>query len=92
MAIYRCSAINNQKQKACFIFCGGNVVKRCCELILILGLFPLNVLAESPNDVVAEAASLLDQELKARKEELINDKQALYVVIDDILLPRFDRK
>ena len=61
-------------------------------LTLILSLFPLFVLAESPNDVVAEAASLLDQELKARKEELINDKQALYVVIDDILLPRFDRK
>ena len=61
-------------------------------LALILGLFPLYVLAESPNEVVAEAANLLDQALKARKEELINDKEALYVVIDDILLPRFDRK
>jgi len=67
-------------------------VKRCCALILILGLFPLYVLAESPNDVVAEAANLLDQELEARKEELTNNKEALYVVIDNILRPRFDRK
>ncbi len=69
--------------------------RKCREAFrtyLIISLFPLYVLAEPPNDVVAEEANLLDQELKARKEELINDKEALYVVIDDILLPRFDRK
>lgn len=50
------------------------------------------VFADSPNDVIVEATNLLDQELNARKEELTNDKQALYKVIDDILLPRFDRR
>ena len=49
-------------------------------------------LAESPNDVVAAALNLLDQEINARRAELKNDKQALYTVIDGILLPRFDRK
>ena len=49
-------------------------------------------IAESPNDVVADVLNLLDQEIKTRKEELSNDKQALYALIDDILLPRFDRK
>ena len=65
---------------------------RSIALSLILGLFSLQAYAESPNDVVAEALNLLDQEIKTRKEELSNDKQALYTVIDDILLPRFDRK
>lgn len=65
---------------------------RFFALTLILSLFSMPVLAQSPNDVVAEALNLLDQEIKTRKAELKNDKQALYSVIDDILLPRFDRK
>ncbi len=52
----------------------------------------MHVFADSPNEVIVEATNLLDQELKARKEELTNNKQALYEVIDDILLPRFDRR
>ncbi len=73
-----------------------HILRRKCReafrTYLIISLFPLYVLAEPPNDVIAEAANLLDQELEARKEELTNNKEALYVVIDDILLPRFDRK
>lgn len=65
---------------------------RSVALSLILGLFSMQAIAESPNDVVVEALNLLDQVIKTRKEELANDKQALYAVIDDILLPRFDRK
>ncbi|MCZ6761933.1 MAG: ABC transporter substrate-binding protein [Gammaproteobacteria bacterium] len=65
---------------------------RSIALSLMLGLFSLPAIAESPNDVVAAAMNLLDQEIKTRKKELSNDKQALYAVIDDILLPRFDRK
>ena len=59
---------------------------------MILSLLPVGVFADSPNDIVVEATNILDQELKARKEELRNDKQALYMLIDDILLPRFDRR
>ena len=84
-------AMNNVKQKACSIFCKRTAVK-CFALTLVFSLFPLYVLAESPNDVVAEALNLLDQEIETQKEELSNDKQALYTVIDNILLPRFDRK
>ncbi|MEE8109089.1 MAG: ABC transporter substrate-binding protein [Gammaproteobacteria bacterium] len=65
---------------------------RFFALTLILSLFSIPALAQSPNDVVAEALNLLDQETKTRRAELKNDKQALYTVIDDILLPRFDRK
>ena len=65
---------------------------RSIALTLILGLFSLPAIAESPNDVVADVLNLLDQEIKTRKEELSNDKQALYALIDDILLPSFDRK
>ena len=70
---------------------GGKVAKSC-SLALVLGLFSLPAFAESPNDVVAEALNLLDREIKTRKEELSNDRPALHAVIDDILLPRFDRK
>ncbi len=56
-----------------------HILRRKCReafrTYLIISLFPLYVLAEPPNDVIAEAANLLDQELKARKEELTNDKR-----------------
>lgn len=55
-------------------------------------LLPLYVFAASPNDVIAEVSHLLAQQLEIRKEELTKDKQALYAAVDDILLPRFDRK
>lgn len=45
----------------------------------------------APNDVIQEAADLLDQALEGRKEELAANREELYKVIDDILLPRFDR-
>jgi len=62
------------------------------QITLMLLLLPLYVLAASPNDVIAEASHLLAEQLEIRKEELRKDKQALYAAVDDILLPRFDRK
>ena len=49
--------------------------------------------AQSPNAVVEEAVSELAAALdgEGRKEELAGDREALYGVINDILLPRFDR-
>lgn len=61
-------------------------------LVLITGLFSLLAAAESPNLVVTEAARLLDEGIKARRDELAADKEALYAFIDGILLPRFDRR
>ncbi|HEX2139874.1 MAG TPA: ABC transporter substrate-binding protein [Woeseiaceae bacterium] len=47
---------------------------------------------QSPDEFVRETAELLDQALQDRKEELAADREALYALIDEILLPRFDRR
>jgi len=47
--------------------------------------------APSPNAVIQEAANLLASSLEGRKDELEADREALYSVINGILLPRFDR-
>lgn len=61
--------------------------------LLVLALVPLAVVAAgSPNDLVTGAMDELAVALDGRKEELKDDRDALYAVIDEILLPRFDRK
>lgn len=59
---------------------------------LAIALLPTVTLAETPNEVVQEAAQLLDEKLSAKKDELAADREALYALIDEILLPRFDQK
>lgn len=65
-------------------------------IAFVLASIPIAALAQSdtksPNDVVADAAKQLDQALSERKDELSADKDGLYELIDEILLPRFDRK
>ncbi|MDH5500839.1 MAG: ABC transporter substrate-binding protein [Gammaproteobacteria bacterium] len=46
----------------------------------------------TPVEVVEEAVSLLAEKMEGRKEELVADREALYALIDEMLLPRFDRK
>jgi len=60
-------------------------------LLLIIGLFASTTLAASPADVVREAADELEKKLEGRKDELRADRKALYALIDELLLPRFDR-
>ena len=50
------------------------------------------VVAETPDAVIQQAAVLLDQAIEGRREELKIDKAALYALIDEILLPRFDQR
>jgi phospholipid transport system substrate-binding protein len=45
----------------------------------------------SPNSVIEDAMKLLETALTGHKDELAKDKEKLYQVIDQILLPRFDR-
>ena len=52
----------------------------------------VSAIAESPNSIVEEVVDILDRELSERKDELASDPEALYALIDEILLPRFDRK
>ncbi len=46
----------------------------------------------SPDAVIEGAVTELSDKLSGRKDELAEDKDALYALINDILLPRFDRK
>lgn len=48
--------------------------------------------AQSPNLVIEEAVAALSSELDGRKEALAEDRAELYRIINEILLPRFDRK
>ncbi len=48
--------------------------------------------ASAPNAVIEESIALLTEKLDGRKEELAADREALYALIDEILLPRFDRR
>ena len=46
----------------------------------------------SPDDIIRSAVAELNEKLEGQKDELDQDKEALYALINDILLPRFDRK
>jgi phospholipid transport system substrate-binding protein len=48
--------------------------------------------AVAPDAFIQEAVELLAEGLDGRREELAADKEALYSLIDGILLPRFDRR
>ena len=61
-------------------------------LALIIGLMSCGAMAQSPNDVVQGAADELTAGLDGRKDELAADRDALYAMIDQVLLPRFDRR
>ena len=47
--------------------------------------------ADSPNKLVEDAVAELAAALDGRKEELAADRDALHSLINDMLLPRFDR-
>ena len=61
-------------------------------LAAIIVLISCGAMAESPNDVVQAAADALEAGLEGRKDQFAADRDALYEMIDEILLPIFDRK
>jgi phospholipid transport system substrate-binding protein len=65
-------------------------------MIVTLGVASLVSLAaqaqQAPDEFVREAAELLDEAVSERKQELTSDREALYELINEILLPRFDRR
>jgi phospholipid transport system substrate-binding protein len=70
---------------------GSSIVKKL--IVAALAFAPLSVVAEqSPDAFVREAAELVDEAISDRRAELATDRQALYGLIDEILLPRFDRR
>ena len=62
-------------------------------IIFSLGL-PSIAVAEDlgPNEVIESAMALLVEKLDGGREDLASDRAALYAVIDEILLPRFDSR
>ena len=61
-------------------------------LALVIACISSGALAQSPNDVVKNAADALAIALEGRKAELANDSDALFALVDEILLPIFDRR
>lgn len=60
--------------------------------VLSLAVLPLAAHAQSPVEVIREASSELATQLSERKDELSTDQQALYEMVNGIILPRFDRR
>ena len=69
-------------------------MRRLITLILAVAALAISTgaAANSPNAVIEESVALLEEKLDGRKEELSADRKALYALIDEILLPRFDRR
>lgn len=61
-------------------------------LLALLAVAPVGADEQSPQEVIESAVDLFAGKMEGRQEELSVDRQALYVLIDEILLPRFDRK
>jgi phospholipid transport system substrate-binding protein len=66
-------------------------LKAAC-LAAVLLLSTATASPGSPDAVIEGAVTELSDKLSGRKEELAEDRDALYALINDILLPRFDRK
>ena len=67
-----------------------DVMKIAIAVFVMAGTTP--AFADSPNTIIEESVALLTEKLDGRKAELAADRKALYELIDEILLPRFDRK
>ena len=47
---------------------------------------------DSPNAVIESSVTLLAAKLDGRQQELSDNRDELYAIIDEILMPRFDRR
>ena len=47
---------------------------------------------DSPNAVIESSVTLLAEKLDGRQQELSDNRAELYEIIDEILMPRFDRR
>lgn len=71
----------------------GSTLGKSVVLLLAAAAWLAPAVAKSePNALVNEAIAELTVALDGRREALAADREALYAVIDTILLPRFDRE
>lgn len=69
------------------------MIKTGAILMLSIGMSTMIFAAEeTPNALIEDAVTLFAGKLDGRREELSADREALYALIDEILLPRFDRR
>jgi len=61
-------------------------------VLLAFSIAPAFAQDESPVAVIESAVTLFAEKMDGRHDELAADPDALYALIDEILLPRFDRK
>jgi phospholipid transport system substrate-binding protein len=65
--------------------------------LLLLGAFTTGAAVQAqpernPEQVIRDASELAMEAIENRREELAADREALFQLIDDILLPRWDRQ
>ena len=65
---------------------------RIISVALAMLLLSAAAHATTPNEFIVEAVDALAEKMEGRRDELAADSEALYALIDDILLPRFDRR
>lgn len=67
-------------------------MKQLITVFLTTVVLATSASANTPNTLIEESIALLTEKMDGRKDELAADRQALYALIDEILLPRFDRR
>ncbi|MDJ0750941.1 MAG: ABC transporter substrate-binding protein [Woeseiaceae bacterium] len=69
------------------------MVRKTLIAIAAILLSPVALATDSsPNAVIESSVTLLTEKLDGRKQELAENRSELYAVIDEILMPRFDRR
>ena len=58
----------------------------------VLASLTVTAQTQSPTAVIEQASEELATQLATRKEELAADRSALYAMVNDIILPRFNRR
>ncbi len=56
--------------------------------VMLLG--PTANAQQNPNDLVEDAAKEVLEQISSRRDELSNNREALYALVDELLLPKFD--
>jgi phospholipid transport system substrate-binding protein len=71
---------------------GIRIAIATAALFLLSFSAPLAAQTVAPNEFIREAVEVLGAKMDGRRSELADDPHALYALIDEVLLPRFDRR
>jgi phospholipid transport system substrate-binding protein len=63
-----------------------------CLVLLAICAAPAHAQDDSPAAVIESAVTQFAEKMDGRQDELASNPAALYALIDEVLLPRFDRK